>query len=265
VRARWQVVGLLLLVSCEVKTHERPDALPDATGTPPTFCVCTAIPLYHATCGQGAAETRFDCYSMGAGTSSMCYEKYAGEEVQCTSGCAVTGFKTVAVTDAQASQLKAFVSNASVLCAETPVAQVGDACDSSGSHPCLPTRAQLAADGTVASQSYLACAETGQCVAAAAPVIAGYLQPCDPATLTSYGVVDANGAVASYISACLLAWNSNTQAITSGRTISCIGDWECPEGSLCDDMIVDLMSPSQRLNVCKPGPRGVLTPGMLSP
>jgi hypothetical protein len=86
------------------------------------------------------------------------------------------------------------------------------------------------------------------------------MEPCDSATLSMYGTSGVNGG----IGVCLLAWDDATQSVASGITRSCMGDWECPAGALCDDQITAL-DLSGTLALCKPGPRGTLTPAMLSP
>jgi hypothetical protein len=63
--------------------------------------------------------------------------------------------------------------------------------------------------------------------------------------------------------ACLLAFDPVTQVVASGITRRCIGDWQCPEHALCDDQIPRLVG-GDPIAVCKPGPRGTLTPAMLS-
>lgn len=89
-----------------------------------------------------------------------------------------------------------------VLCAETPAMFPGAPC---GPTLCLPTRAQLATDGTVIGQQYIVCGEE-TCIPRPAPV-----------------ALDR----------------------------ACVGDWECPTGMLCDDLV------TPGTTVCKPGPRGV--------
>jgi hypothetical protein len=153
-----------------------------------------------------------------------------------------------------------------IFCAETPVAALGGPCN----HDCLPTRAEVAADGTV-TQQYLECADDSSggyvCAAAPPPVVDGYLAPC-PMTAAHYGGPGVNGVFSAYddgfdlVHECLLAWDAASGTIANGETIPCIGDWECPDSSLCDDRLA-LQTPP--LAVCRPGgPRGApLDPGRL--
>src|SRR6185437_487763 len=129
----------------------------------------------------------------------------------------------------------AAIANPAILCADTPEAKAGDAC-SYQAGDCLPTRARLAADGTVAAQEYLSC-DGHACVAAAPPIVADYLKPCpivdDYRTPGLVGVLYGTGG------SCLLAWDAAAGVMRSGQTIECAGDWACPGGSLCDDQIAD--------------------------
>lgn len=146
------------------------------------------------------------------------------------------------------------------LCVEAPTADVGTPCG-----VCIPTRAVLAADGTVESMTYLQC-QSGTCAATTAPVVAGYLQSCGAGVVSPYQSPGVNGLVGTGSPGqyCLIAWDSATSAVRSGVTRQCMGDWYCPEGSLCDDDMARLDT-GPRLGVCKPGPRGTLTPAMLAP
>ncbi|HLL25707.1 MAG TPA: hypothetical protein VK427_26400, partial [Kofleriaceae bacterium] len=186
----------------------------------------------------------------------------------CTQGCAVdTSLREFAPTSNQGalrSSIPKFLFAPRVLCAETPQAAVGDSCKLNGTMPCLPTRAQLAADGTVTGQTYLVCGADEKCAAAPAPVIPQYLEPCAPSYITQYGHPGVNAFATTGSGACLLAWNTATQAVATGRTTKCVGDWDCPAGSLCDDQVVSVHF-NDFSAVCKPGPRGVLTPAMLAP
>ena len=153
------------------------------------------------------------------------------------------------------------------LCTKTPVAQAGDACDAA-QHPCLPTRVQLAADGTVAGQDYLAC-DNGTCVAAPPPVVASYLQACAAEILARETAQSAAHADVDTVDNfnggwCLVAWDDAAQRAATGVTIACMGDWDCPAQSLCDDRIPLVGATADRPGVCKPGPKGTLTPAMLS-
>jgi hypothetical protein len=177
--------------------------------------------------------------------------------VTCTQGCALT---VVASESSNVPPLHA----PGILCAETPEAHVGDACDAD--HPCLPTRAVVGADGTVTGQTYLACSN-GRCVASDPPPYeSSYLDACDATTIQTYGGPRGTGAVVPDPTsrvACLLAWDPVAGVTTSGITFQCLGDWDCPRGALCDDR-VPFLGDTSGSAVCKPGPRGVLTPAMLT-
>ena len=171
----------------------------------------------------------------------------------CAGGCAVS-------VDMQWLPTYAALAHPAILCAETPAAKAGDPCTNQADD-CLPTRAQLAADGTVSAQDYLTCS-AGACVHAAAPVVAHYLERCGNVDDYAVGTVGVSYGSAG---SCLVAWDPARGAMTSGQTIECAGDWACPSGSLCDDQIADARGSATKLGVCKPGPRGVLTAAMLSP
>jgi hypothetical protein len=65
---------------------------------------------------------------------------------------------------------------------------------------------------------------------------------------------------------CLLAWDASTNMVKSAVSQVCLGDWDCPSGSFCDDQIPPLpASFPTKFAVCNPGPRGTLTPAMLVP
>jgi len=131
-------------------------------------------------------------------------------------------------------------------------------------------------DGTVAGQDYLTCVNH-VCASSPAPTIPNYLAACDAATIAQYGTPNTTGAVvipfntastAPYSPAqnpwvCLLAWDVAGQVSTNGVTHACIGDWQCPANALCDDQIAVLAPNRAKVGVCKPGPRGTLTPAML--
>jgi hypothetical protein len=138
-----------------------------------------------------------------------------------------------------------------VFCAETPVAQVGDSC----ANRCLPTRAVAAANGT-ATQQYLACdSSLGTCVAADPPTIADYLGACTPMG-EAWKTPGATGFADAGSHACLVAYSPQTQTSKLAATIYCVGDWECPQGSSCDDGLLNLERPDIVHGVCRPGARG---------
>jgi hypothetical protein len=192
-------------------------------------------------------------------------------KVQCTSGCALESATKIEWTFGWPSQeylasVYAIALNPAVLCAETPDAQTGDACTSSAevsaAPACMPTRAQLDGNGGVASQSYLQCDGTGHCAPSSPPVISNYLKVCSVTPMNGVSGVMSTTQLPS-LDACLVAWDDATQTMASGKTVQCAGDWACPAGSLCDRVPV-VGTASAMLAVCKPGPRGTLTPAMLS-
>lgn len=231
---------------------------------PPTWQECRHVG-HEASCEEGIASTSV---YWGGGTTSatLCRREPEHAQVSCAAGCAVEGMTAESSLYGPPLPSPWFGGAPAVMCADTPVARAGDACDLAAD-PCLPTRATRNPDGTVAGQDYLACV-AGTCAAAAPPSVPDYLASCDDPTLDLYGATDALGVIAEPMTkreACLLAWDPATQAITSGVTITCVGDWECPELSLCDDAVPVIVSTGGPVAVCKPGPRGTLTPAMLSP
>ena len=252
--ARMRMIAATLALGACSLYGGTPGETPDAHYTPPS---CHYYSYDQMQCMGGAPEGLTIVGEDGG--SAHCF----GGDTQvshatCTQGCIV---ETV-VTGASNTLPTA---DPGLLCAERPSKKVGDAC----TDVCWPTRAELAADGTVTGQTYLACDHTtSTCVAAPAPVIPGYLKAsCDPnaTSAVSSGVGYIEGTqyeqVYSY-PPCLIVWSGGVQY--SGATIACLGDWDCPDGSLCDDQL-DLLTGYRPFAVCKPGPKGVLTPAMLSP
>jgi hypothetical protein len=138
-----------------------------------------------------------------------------------------------------------------VFCAETPVAKVGDSCASR----CLPTRAVADAQDNV-TQQYLACdAALGVCVAAEPPAVAGYLGACVPSG-EAWKTPGATGFAGAGDHACLVAFSPQTLDSKVAATIYCVGDWQCPQGSSCDDGLLNLDRPDIAHSVCRPGARG---------
>jgi hypothetical protein len=228
-------------------------------GSEQPFYVCVG-PYASLSCVDGRA-TGSIAYDRTTSRTLACPEQDHRYSATCgAAGCLVEGF--YAPTSARAA---AALRNPSLLCADTPEAQVGDACDAD--HPCLPTRAHLADDGTVSGQTYLDCdTASATCVAVAPPGLTGYLQACSADVVARLGAAGVNGYVLPYYSpeVCLIAWDEATHTAASGRSTLCFGDWQCPEGSLCDDGLTPLDTFSGQGAVCKPGPRGRLTPAMLS-
>ncbi len=274
-RAWSYVVGALILGGCSVlgdshAANERPDAtVPDAP-TPPPYMPPTSCQLAVVTsvsrCTGSTASVRITNAYMGAGSHSMCVSTLRDETVQCTAGCAVEGERTRSGTSVSFFEYL-YGWHARLLCAETPVAVVGQPCTTTGGiEACLPTRAVVDTNGLVTGQDYLTCdSSTHLCKAAGPPTIVDYLQPCDATLVAMYAAPGVNGVAGGLETACMIAWDETAQQARSGRTQQCLGDWECPSGALCDDGLDRLPSTNPVLGVCKPGPRGVLTPAMLSP
>jgi hypothetical protein len=227
-----------------------------------------------AACGSGPAGVGipdagsdacvpWECFASVACSNAQAYRTGGGElpcergmvcaleRTTCSAGCAL---------DVSVPGGFEFTGDVSALCAETPAAAIGDSCE----HQCLPTRAAIAADGTV-TQQYLACVDdpsrgTSACAAAPAPVVDSYLQACSAYQLSDArnragvdGVIDDD---------CLVAWDGAT--LHAGSTFRCLGDWDCPDGSLCDDQLFYAGDPDRSPGVCKPGgPRGVIDPALL--
>lgn len=213
----------------------------------------------------------------------------------CPNGCALNASVLTSAFDQAQSDIEILETNPTALCTGTPDARAGDACTEPGyvstTLPCVPTHAQLGSDGTVTGQTYLAC-QNNTCVAASPPTVANYLATCPAYSTGSAGsagsgagsdsaagsgsamtgvwadvgfLVDNETSVSlSPLNVCLFAWDAATQKLATGATIGCIGDWECPQGSLCDDELPVFGTASAPVAVCKPGPRGVLVPSMLS-
>lgn len=219
-----------------------------------------------AECWGGIASTRLYLYLM-LSQNARCNKDLQKSQVTCTAGCAIDGL----LAPDPPNELEPFGSRADVMCSETPEATLGQPCTKTGDKPCLPTRAQIAEDGSVAGQTYLACDDaTLTCVPAAAPTFAGFLHPCDSDVVAAFAQPGINGKIRTswvdvWSSMCLLAWDDAANRMTSGKTRVCVGDWQCPAGSLCDDKVTDLEYDAPQRAVCKPGPRSVLTPAMLSP
>lgn len=250
------IVITIMLIGCDAPPRSH-DAAPDAAPIGNPSGPCTAMAAAWASCKSGHAHTFASRSESGP---HSCSETLGGSDTECTAGCAIEGDVAFGELQPEFSRLMVFRNHAEVLCGETPEAQPGDMCTTK---PCLPTRARLDSDGTVAGQTYLTC-NGDRCVENAPPSVSGYLQACDSAIVAQYGKPNAVGMYLSSPMACLIAWDDAAQSAASGITRACIGDWMCPAGSLCDDLIPPLGT-SSRAPVCKPGPRGTLTASMLSP
>jgi hypothetical protein len=175
---------------------------------------------------------------------------------RCTAGCAIESLEYDYDPDLDPA----------ILCAETPDAHEGDPC--TVDDDCLPTRATVDASGVV-TQAYLACdATSGACVAASPPPPAAtWMQPC-PSAVAIAGKPGVNGLAADeFGEPCLLAWDAATSTIANGLTPNCIGDWDCPAGTVCDDAVPPLeVFGDDPIAVCRPGARGTpLDPSTLHP
>jgi hypothetical protein len=234
-------------------------SMPSGGGGPPDeVCVGQMVSLG---CSGGVANGTIT-YQGGTSLTNACAAAHDFDDnVTCQGGC----YLNVQTANPYGIDGKAILDPAA-LCAATPEAQVGDACDDN--HLCLPTRAQLAADGTVTGQSYLACVN-GTCAASTQPTVLGYLAKCAPAILATETAQSAPHADVDTIDIpyggyCLVAWDAATQRAATGITVGCMGDWDCPDHALCDDHITLTGGGADRPGVCKPGPKGTLTPAMLS-
>ncbi|HEU0029122.1 MAG TPA: hypothetical protein VFQ53_00725 [Kofleriaceae bacterium] len=236
-----------------------------------------------AVCFQGQAITRVR-FSGGSTSNTLCRASEVTLSATCAAGCTIEGAFALDAAHGPLAELVAFAGHPEVLCAETSEPPPGAACRRplfpatstnvrgalAAAVPCVPTRAEVAGDGTVVRRD-LTCSDTGQCVAASPPVVSSYLAPCPSAIVTANGRPDVNGVVAVDptiafdLAACLLAWDAATQTVRSGTTLRCVGDWQCPSDAICDDALTPLGDTPAPVAVCKPGPRGVLTPAMLAP
>ncbi|HEY5944682.1 MAG TPA: hypothetical protein VIV40_04295 [Kofleriaceae bacterium] len=165
----------------------------------------------------------------------------AGVAHACTAGCDLEFWATRLAND-YATSLDAF-------CSETPVAQVGDTC----ARGCLPTRAVADAQGNV-TQQYLRC-DANQCAIAAPATVESYLAPCgvggDLAGPDVTGIASDGGD-----RVCLIAWDATSSTSRKGSSVHCVGDWECPDGSSCDDSLPLVDHSGGSTAVCRPGARG---------
>lgn len=261
-----RLVICLLVAACSDKA---PMATPDAY--PPVVPMCTSVRLT-ASCYGGVATVEFGLYGLGAGSHSMCSE-FMTATAPCAAGCTVefSADHDYPISDTRytSDPLYALAGAPSLLCAETPRAHAGDPCDvpikpeTAPERRCLPVCADLDGSGAVVAENDLRCNAASVCGSVSAPHVTGYLQACDATVVAQYS--GSTGAVVSYYTACLLAWDATMQRALSGRTIPCISDGDCPDGALCDDKLMLLDPQGQRQGVCKPGPRGSLAATPLTP
>jgi hypothetical protein len=251
--------GLAAIALAACVTHDGGDDAPDnrPPGAPPANSNCY---LYRTRVScSGSTAVSSDEYFPGSTSSTLCTLPPITQSVTCADGCAL---ESMAVFYFEERRRPADVPGAGALCQGAAQAQLGDACVGDGA--CMPTTARLADDGTVVSTGHLVC-RAGACAEGPGPTIERYLEACSAATTSQHGP-GTLGVIASSDggTSCLLVWDEAAQAIASGVTRTCIGDWQCPAGSLCDDQLPELNDPQRPMAVCKPGPRGALTPAMLA-
>jgi hypothetical protein len=251
-----------LVIGCGGGSDSPPDAArPDAR------VISTACQLVvgRVECKAGIAHASFVFL---ASADVQCERPGIRVEHTCSAGCnpglqrVAGGYTTV--------PFQFYADNLALLCTDAPEAQSGQACaiETAELPTCIPTRARLAGDGTVESQPFLRC-DNGTCVARQpAPDL---LVPCDAALVATYAAPNVVGVINVYQAneventTCVLAWDSGTQQPRHRKARACIGDWNCPAGMLCDAELTMLEAQGEHLAVCKFGPRGVLTPAMLTP
>lgn len=145
-------------------------------------------------------------------------------------------------------------SEARSACEENRTRSVGDPC--SRAADCLPTPAKSTSPTTV-ENVYLTCdLGTHRCVAAAAPVVADYLDPCHADFTGVPNVVGYVAAPACSGGVCLVA-PASTGCRGEGCSLPCTGDHECPMGSTCDSDLPNLTPGAPKVSVCKVGPPGL--------
>ena len=239
----------LALVGCNTRLPVDPDggldADPDADPN--------ADPNCHFDC-FGALECRDGKAIAWAHTPVPCWAwtgRCPRTEVTCAGGCALEFYDDRVVEYGRQT-----LDGLRALCAETPLAAVGDRCDESG---CVPVRAATAEDGT-ARLTYLACElATRTCTVTGAPVIDRYLEGCPLAAASlgrnlQEGVVSVTPRPTFDLQWCLVARN-DAGDVRHGLTLSCIGDWDCPASSTCDTFR-DTDFGDLPVALCRPGPRG---------
>jgi hypothetical protein len=220
-------LALLLLAACGGRSPSGSvDATPDAT-----------CPIWDCQAHEGCSDG-FASSTGGTDTDGWCvYEDPCGPPsgVTCGLGCDVEGVWYDSPTVDPAA-----------LCTDTPTRQIGDPCDETGQ--CLPTRAIVQPDGSV-FQQYLQCG-AGGCEAAPEPVVPDWLAPC--ASITAAPSPGFVGVTTSAEGLCLVQDVPGT-CLATAHTITCHGDWECPQGASCD--LLDGTHGDQP-GTCRPGARG---------
>lgn len=167
--------------------------------------------------------------------------------VACSSGCLYEGLH---VEDAHWHWIT--WEDATFLCAGARSAEVGDYCIGNGD--CMPQQADITSDGTVINR-YLAC-DRDQCMERSPAAILGFLDDCGALPPLPVGAV---GYLAdSECGFCLVVDDPANGCVRRGCTAHCMGDHECPPGSICDSTLVNVQpdAGSAHVPVCKPGPPG---------
>ena len=217
-----------------------------------------ADPNCHVDCFSGSLTCAGGVVTATGGGAIPCdrWPGTCGERVAytCTAGCSVEG-----------AVLWNNGFDPEVLCAETPSVTAGSPCGYYDS--CLPSPA-IIDDGGVRNQ-YFECVvddvtTTRTCQPTRGPTpTADYMQPCPQ--LPAGVLVDGGGVGvwAGCPSGLCLGWPDwDAGCFRSGCTQSCMGDQECPMGSVCDDSLPNLLADYGLGAVCKPGPKGVAAPGL---
>jgi hypothetical protein len=168
------------------------------------------------------------------------------------------------------------------ICKEASPKLPGDGCEAD--QDCRPTRAEtedeirqrdgglesLPGDGGV-RQTYLRCDPTKkECVEAPEVVVPDWMKACDPALLAAqdpgaYGpVVDPSCAGG----VCVISAIHDDKCRPQGCSRWCSGDDECPQGAVCQQVVVGVCAEGadagQRA-YCKPGSRNDLGAGLVCP
>jgi hypothetical protein len=254
-------VAVVFVVACGGGASE-PDASTrkfDAPPPPPPNTeLCFATPM-EASCIGNVAKVRTQYFPMGS--TNNCSKADSFSTSTCTQGCRI---EATYPPNRSFGSLSALNGKQALLCSEND-ATIGTPCDDAIA--CDATRAAVASDGTV-TQIYLKCGAEKTCEPATPPPTwTASLAACDAATKTQYGVADVNGAKAlTDRTACLLAWDATTSTAATAVTKYCIFDSQCPSNAMCDTEIASIADNfTGGFGVCKPGPRGVLSPAMLVP
>jgi len=162
----------------------------------------------------------------------------APEQITCTEGCR-----------GEVSYLWALqFGDYQWLCAPVRRAEVGQGCATDDD--CHPTYA-IPVSTDLLRQEYLRCAPGG-CEVAPAPVVDGYFLLCDATiTITVPGPVWVEDPGRGAGAVCIQATDACDRQAAS---ITCDGDWVCPQGSYCDRDLPHVDGLDHGVGVCRPGP-----------